>query len=140
MNHTAREHAWAQAARRTRRTATTTVVFPDRTMPDRYEATLPEVFPELAPAASPGSPSSTAGSGRRSTGIQWDLNYANPDVFVEMFRVMVDLANLGVEVLRLDAVAFTWKRLGTNCQNQPEAHLSRRRTARCWRSWPPPCS
>ena len=35
---------------------------------------------------------------------------------------MLFLANLGVEVLRLDAIAFLWKRLGTNCQNQPEVH------------------
>ena len=54
---------------------------------------------------------------------QWDLNYANPDVFVEMLKAMLVLANAGIsEVLRIDAVAFTWKRMGTNCQNQPEAH------------------
>jgi amylosucrase len=54
---------------------------------------------------------------------QWDLNYANPDVLLEMLSTMLHLANAGVDVLRLDAVAFTWKRVGTNCQNQPEAHL-----------------
>src|SRR5690606_3545218 len=32
------------------------------------------------------------------------------------------LANQGVEVLRLDAIAFLWKRMGTSCQNQPEVH------------------
>ncbi len=54
--------------------------------------------------------------------FQWDLNYANPAVFAEMFDIMLYLANQGVEVLRLDAVAFMWKRLGTDCENQPEAH------------------
>jgi amylosucrase len=53
---------------------------------------------------------------------QWDLNYSNPEVFRAMAEEMLFLANKGVEVLRLDAVAFIWKRLGTNCENQPEAH------------------
>ena len=54
---------------------------------------------------------------------QWDLNYANPEVFVRCSKVMLDLANRGVDVLRLDAAPFLWKREGTNCQNQPEVHL-----------------
>ncbi len=53
---------------------------------------------------------------------QWDLNYENPAVFNHMAEEMLFLANLGVEVLRLDAVAFTWKRLGTSCEKLPEAH------------------
>src|SRR5205085_11969350 len=54
--------------------------------------------------------------------FQWDLNYANPAVFRAMTQEMLFIANSGVEILRLDAVAFIWKRLGTNCENQPEAH------------------
>ena len=54
--------------------------------------------------------------------FQWDLNYANPAVFRAMAEEMLFIANTGVEILRLDAVAFIWKRLGTNCENQPEAH------------------
>ena len=54
--------------------------------------------------------------------FQWDLNYSNPEVFRAMAEEMLFLANQGIEVLRLDAVAFIWKRLGTNCENQPEAH------------------
>jgi amylosucrase len=53
---------------------------------------------------------------------QWDLNYENPEVFTRMMEEMLFLANQGVEILRLDAVAFIWKRLGTDSQNQPEAH------------------
>ena len=55
--------------------------------------------------------------------FQWDLDWSNPDVMFEVADIALDLANDGVEILRLDAIAFTWKRLGTNCQNQPEAHL-----------------
>ena len=96
-------------------------IFPDRTLPDRYERTLPEVFPELAP----GNFTALA-DGRwvwtTFNPYQWDLNWSNPAVFVEMTDVLLDLANRGVEVFRLDAVAFLWKRMGTDCQNQPEVH------------------
>ena len=129
LNHTAREHPWAIAARAgSDRHRAYYLAYPDRTMPDRWEATLPETFPHLAPGNFTWDPEMGAqGAGAwvwtTFNTYQWDLNYANPDVFVEMLDVMIDLANLGVEVLRLDAIAFTWKRLGTNCQNQPEAHL-----------------
>src|SRR6185312_3133741 len=53
---------------------------------------------------------------------QWDLDWSNPDVLVEFAEIILFLANLGVEVLRLDAIAFLWKRLGTSCQNEPEVH------------------
>ena len=54
--------------------------------------------------------------------FQWDLNYSNPEVFRGMLAEMLFLANKGIEILRMDAVAFIWKRPGTDCENQPEAH------------------
>ncbi|MEO6652451.1 MAG: alpha-amylase family glycosyl hydrolase [Ilumatobacteraceae bacterium] len=124
VNHTADDHAWALAAaggsayhRALYRT------FPDRTGPAAWEASLPEVFPNL----SPGNFTWNADMGRwvwtTFREFQWDLDWSNPDVMREITSIALDLANLGVEILRLDAIAFTWKRLGTNCQNQPEAHL-----------------
>ena len=124
MNHTAREHAWAELARGgSARHRDYYLVFPDRTEPDRYEATLPEVFPEMAPGNFTWDEQLQGWVWTTFNTYQWDLNYANPEVLAEMLDVMLDLANGGVDVLRLDAVAFTWKRAGTNCQNQPEAHL-----------------
>jgi amylosucrase len=124
INHTAREHPWAVAARSgSQRHRDYYWLFADRTLPDRYEATLPEVFPQMAPGSFTYDEELAAWVWTTFHTYQWDLNYANPEVFVEMLGVMLDLANAGVEVLRLDAVAFTWKRMGTNCQNQPEAHL-----------------
>ena len=73
-------------------------------------------------AASPGTTSSTGWVWTTFNDYQWDVNWANPDVLCEYADVILDLANHGVEVFRLDAIAFTWKRLGTNCQNQPEVH------------------
>ncbi len=122
LNHTAAEHAWAKAARAGDPEAAAMYrIFPDRTLPDLYERTLPEVFPGLAPGNF-----TQLEDGRwvwtTFHTFQWDLDWSNPALFVEMTDVLLDLANRGVEVFRLDAVAFLWKRLGTDCQNQPEVH------------------
>jgi amylosucrase len=124
MNHTAEEHEWAMRAKGgSLRHRDYYLVYPDRTEPDRFEATLPEVFPEMAPGNFTWNDELRGWVWTTFNTYQWDLNYANPDVLLEMLATMLHLANAGVDVLRLDAVAFTWKRLGTNCQNQPEAHL-----------------
>lgn len=124
LNHTAAEHPWALAAKAgSERHRRYYRVFADRTLPDQYERTLPEVFPEIAPGNFTWDAELAGWVWTTFNTYQWDLDYANPDVFVEMLQVMLDIANLGVDVLRLDAIAFTWKRMGTNCQNQPEAHL-----------------
>jgi amylosucrase len=124
LNHTAKEHAWARrAAAGDPHYRAFYLTFPDRTLPDAYERTLPEVFPDTAP----GSFTHVAEMGgwvwTTFNDYQWDLDHANPDVFAAMLDTMLELANHGVDVLRLDAVPFLWKRLGTDCQNQPEAHL-----------------
>lgn len=122
-NHTAKEHEWARWAM-----AGETefqdyyIMFPDRTMPDRFEETLPEVFPEFKPGNFTYYPDIERWVWTTFNEYQWDLNYRNPAVLAEMLDIILYLANQGVEVLRLDAVAFMWKRLGTDSQNQPEAH------------------
>jgi amylosucrase len=123
LNHTAREHEWARKALAGDPACRDMyLIYPDRTIPDAYEATLPEVFPDTAS----GSFTEVPGLGWVWTTFhdyQWDLNYANPAVFRHMLATMLTLANRGVDVLRLDAAPFLWKRRGTDCQNQPEAHL-----------------
>ena len=128
FNHTSDEHDWALEARQhpddDDRNAY--LMFPDRTLPDAYERTLREIFPEQRPGSFTWYPA-IDGGGRwvwtTFNSYQWDLNYANPLVFRRMAEEMLFLANQGVEVLRLDAVAFVWKRLGTACESLPEAHL-----------------
>ncbi len=123
INHVAREHAWAEAARRgDEHYRKYFHVFDDRTEPDRYEATLPEVFPDMAPGNFTWDEDLNGWVWTTFNLYQWDLNWANPEILLEVADVICFLANLGVEVLRLDAIAFLWKRLGTNCQNQPEVH------------------
>ncbi len=123
LNHTAREHPWAQAALAGDPTYRAFYrIFPDRSEPDEHEATLPEVFPDFAP----GSFSPVPGTGEwvwtTFNDYQWDLDWSNPEVFRAMYGVIGDLLGLGIDVLRLDAAPFLWKRLGTDCQNQPETH------------------
>jgi amylosucrase len=127
LNHVAAEHAWARAAVRNEEPYRDYfLTFPDRTLPDAYEATLPQVFPDFAPGNFTFVPELDDGTGgwvwTTFNAFQWDLNWANPDVFCELLEVILALANVGVDCLRLDAIAFLWKRMGTACQNQPEVH------------------
>jgi glycosidase len=143
FNHTSDEHDWAQRARAGDPDYRDFYFFfPTRAMPDAYERNLREIFPDEHPGAFTRLTSlspSPDGDPRRESGegvggeefwvwttfhsFQWDLNYANPAVFTAMAGEMLFLANVGVEVLRMDAVAFIWKQLGTVCENLPEAHL-----------------
>lgn len=122
FNHTSDEHEWARgAAAGDPRFEDFYLMFPDRELPDAYERTTREIFPDDHPGSFVPMPD---GRWVWSTfhRFQWDLDYTNPAVFTAMAGEMLFLANAGVEVLRLDAVAFTWKRLGTSCENLPEAH------------------
>lgn len=126
FNHTSDEHLWAERARAGEEEyADFYRIFPDRQMPDAYEQNLREIFPDEHPGAFTFFPDLFKTGGWVWTtfhSYQWDLNYANPAVFNRMAEEMLFLANQGVEVIRLDAVAFIWKQLGTNCENLPEAH------------------
>jgi amylosucrase len=123
VNHTAREHAWAQAALTgDERKLAFYRTFDDRSVPDAFEATLPQVFPDHAPGNFTWEPALGRWVWTTFNPYQWDLDYTNPEVFVAMAEVMLSLSAVGVDVLRLDAVPFLWKRRGTDCQNQPEVH------------------
>ena len=123
FNHTSNEHEWARrAVSGDSQYEDFYLIFPDREMPDAYEKTVREIFPDDHPGSFVQLP-----DGRWIWAtfyhFQWDLNYANPAVFRAMAGEMLFLANQGVEILRMDAVAFIWKRLGTPSESLPEAHL-----------------
>ena len=123
LNHVAREHEWARRARAGEQKYRDYFhIFADRTMPDAYEQTLPEVFPDFAPGNFTWDDEAQGWVWTTFNSFQWDLNWANPDVFAEFADIVLFLANNGVEVFRLDAIAFTWKVLGTDCQNEPPVH------------------
>jgi amylosucrase len=124
LNHTAREHEWAQRAMAGEEEYRGYYLwFPDRTTPDDYEKTLPDIFPVMAPGNFTYVPQLDGWVWTTFRDFQWDLNYANPAVLRAMLATMLRLANRGADVLRVDAAPFLWKRLGTNCQDLPETHL-----------------
>ena len=124
VNHTSNEHEWARRAQvGEQQYQDYYYVFDDRSMPDQYEAAMPEIFPLTAP----GNFTWDEAMGKWVMTVfnhyQWDLNYHNPAVFIEMVDIILYWANKGVDILRLDAVAFLWKKPGSRCQNEREAHL-----------------
>lgn len=124
LNHTAKEHAWAKKAAKGDATYQDYyLMFDSPELPDQYERTLVEVFPDNAPGNFTHYPDFGKWVWTTFNEHQWDLNWANPQVFLEIVEIMLFLANRGVDVLRLDAVAFMWKRMGTRCQSEPEVHM-----------------
>lgn len=124
VNHTSNEHEWAQRARQgEKKYQDYYYLFDDRAVPDMFEQTMPEIFPETAPG------NFTWDEGMHKwvmtvfNEYQWDLNYSNPAVFIEMLDIILFWANQGADIIRLDAVAFLWKKIGSTCQNEREAHL-----------------
>lgn len=122
MNHTSDEHAWAKAARKGDKIARSRYFFYDRwDIPNEYEKTVPQVFPTTAPGNFTQLDDGTIVM-TTFYPYQWDLNYANPMVFNDMTENMLFLANAGIDVIRLDAVPYIWKELGTSCRNLPQVH------------------
>ncbi len=120
LNHTAKEHAWAKKAAKGDATYQDFyLMFDDATLPKRYEETLVEVFPDNAPGNFTHYPDFGKWVWTTFNEHQWDLNWANPRVFLEIVDIMLYLANRGADVLRLDAVAFMWKRLARAASQNP---------------------
>ena len=123
MNHTSEDHEWARRARLGEKEYQDRYFFfDDWEVPRQFEKTLPEVFPQTAPGNFTWCPE--AGKVVMTTfyPYQWDLNYRNPAVFNDMTANMLYLCNQGVDIIRLDAVPYIWKTLGTNCRNLPQVH------------------
>ncbi len=124
VNHTSNEHEWAQKARRgEKKYQDYYYVFDDREMPDTFEETMPEIFPSTSPGNFTWDETMGKWVMTVFNNYQWDLNYRNPAVLIEMIDIILFWANKGADILRLDAVAFLWKKIGSTCQNEREAHL-----------------
>lgn len=123
MNHTSEDHAWAKAARAGDEVARSRYFFYDNwDVPNWYEQTVPQVFPTTAPGNFTWLEDCRQVVMTTFYPYQWDLNYANPMVFNDMVENMLFLANRGINVIRLDAVPYIWKELGTSCRNLPQVH------------------
>ncbi len=123
LNHTAKEHEWAVKARAGDPAYQAYYrMFDDDTLPRQYERTLVEIFPAQAPGNFTYYPDFKKWVWTTFNEYQWDLNWENPEVFLAILDTILHLANKGVEVFRMDAVAFMWKKMGTGCQNLPQVH------------------
>lgn len=122
-NHTSDQQEWAMRAKAGEKEYQDYFfMFDDRTIPDEYEKTMKEIFP----AAAPGNFTWVEECNKWVMTVfhhyQWDLNYSNPKVFIAMLGIVYFYANLGVDILRIDAPAFVWKQIGTTCSNLPDTH------------------
>ena len=123
MNHTSEDHEWAKKARQGDGEYMSRYFFyNNREIPDEYEKTVPQVFPTTAPGNFTWLPDIGHYVMTTFYPYQWDLNYGNPRVFNEMMYNFLFLANQGMDVIRIDAVPYIWKQLGTNCRNLPQVH------------------
>lgn len=123
MNHTSEAHEWARRARAGEQAYQDYYFFyENREFPDRYDLHVPQVFPSTAP----GNFTYLDDIGKyvmtQFYPYQWDLNYQNPAVLSTMTDNLLFLANKGIDVMRIDAVPYIWKELGTDCRNLPQVH------------------
>lgn len=123
MNHTSEDHAWAKKARAGEPGYRERYFFYDNwDIPNQFEKTVPQVFPTTAPGSFTWLPDCNQVVMTSFYPYQWDLNYANPVVFNDMTENLLYLTNRGIDVIRLDAVPYIWKELGTSCRNLPQVH------------------
>lgn len=123
MNHTSEDHEWAKKAKNGEKDFQDRYFFFDNwDIPKEYEKFLPEVFPTTAPGNFTFCKEANKVVMTTFYPYQWDLNYRNPVVFNDMTENMLFLCNQGVDIIRLDAVPYIWKTLGTNCRNLPQVH------------------
>ncbi len=123
MNHTSEDHEWAKRARAGEKEYQDRYFFYDTwDIPAEYEKTVPQVFPTTAPGNFTWLEDCRKHVLTTFYPYQWDLDYRNPAVFNEMMYNFLFFANLGVDVIRIDAVPYIWKELGTSCRNLPKVH------------------
>lgn len=123
MNHTSEDHEWAKRARAGEKEYQDRYFFYDNwDIPSQFEKTVPQVFPTTAPGNFTWLPEIEKVVMTTFYPYQWDLNYANPMVFNEMMYNFLYFANLGIDIIRIDAVPYIWKELGTSCRNLQKVH------------------
>jgi amylosucrase len=132
VNHTSHHHEWARKARQgVPGFQDYYYMYDDRTLPDQFERGMPEIFPESSPGNFTYCNDINKWVMTVFHNYQWDLNYTNPTVLLEMLDTIFFYGNLGVDILRIDAPAFIWKQVGTTCQNLPQAHTLLRLIKQC---------
>jgi glycosidase len=123
INHTAKEHRWALEAMKGNKTFQDYyLMYDNEAIPNEFNKTVPEVLPDIYPGNFTYYPQIKKFVFKSFSEFQWDLNFANPKVMEEIIDIFLFLANIGVRMIRLDAIPFVWKELGTTCRNLPMVH------------------
>jgi amylosucrase len=132
LNHTSHRHEWAEKAKAGDVTYQDYFyMYENRDIPEQFDQAMPDIFPESSPGNFTYNKECNKWVMTVFHNYQWDLNYKNPVVFIEMLNTIFFYANLGVDILRIDAPAFIWKQPGTSCQNLPKAHTILRLIKQC---------
>jgi amylosucrase len=132
LNHTSHRHDWAMKAKAgDQEYQNYYYTYENRWIPNEFEQAMPEIFPESAPGNFTWNEEMKRWVMTVFHNYQWDLNFSNPKVLQAMVETMLFYANLGVDLLRIDAPAFIWKQTGTSCQNLPQAHTLLRMIKQC---------
>ena len=121
INHTSSQHPWFERARRANPGTKAREYYAWSDSPDRYrEARI--IFQDFETSNWSWDPVANAYYWHRFYAHQPDLNFDNPDVQKEVFKLLDYWFGMGVDGLRLDAVPYLFERENTNCENLPETH------------------
>ena len=121
INHTSTEHPWFQRARRAPPGSKYRNWYVWSDSPDQYPD-VRIIFQDYEASNWTWDPVAKAYYWHRFYSHQPDLNFDNPDVREEVFRLMDYWLAMGVDGMRLDAIPYLYEREGTNCENLPETH------------------
>ena len=119
FNHVSAESAWFQAFLRGETPYTDYFITVDPSA-DLSQVTRPRALPLLTPFE---RANGRAYVWTTFSDDQIDLNYANPDVLLAVIDVLLFYVEQGAQLIRLDAIAFLWKQIGTSCIHLPQTHL-----------------
>ena len=123
LNHIAKEHEWAKAAlNHDKEKQDYFIMYDTDEIPNLYNQSVPEVLPDKCPGNFTYYPEIKKYVFTSFSEFQWDLNFKNPRVFNGMVDNLLYLSNLGVNMMRLDAIPFMWKELNTTCRNLKPIH------------------
>ena len=121
INHTSDQHEWFQKSRRAKPGSKWRDFYVWSDTPEKYkEARI--IFKDFELSNWTWDPVAKAYYWHRFYSHQPDLNFDNPEVHKEIFKVLDFWLDLGVDGLRLDAVPYLYEREGTSCENLPETH------------------
>ncbi len=121
INHTSDQHPWFQRARKAKAGSVERDYYVWSDTPEKYKD-VRIIFQDFEASNWTWDPVAKAYFWHRFYSHQPDLNYDNPAVQEEVFKVLDYWVDMGVDGFRLDAVPYLFERDGTNCENLPETH------------------